>query len=77
MAEFAKAGDFCRIPIVRIMNRHRRVAAILSNSVIPVQAVSAISARPPLGMACPHYELIRKAVVKKSGPEILILDYTH
>lgn len=38
---------------------------------------SCISDGKPLGMACPHYELMRKAVVKKIGPDIMILDYTH
>ena len=46
MAEFAKAGDFCPTPDIRILNRHRRAAEILSNSVMPVQAVSTTSARP-------------------------------
>jgi predicted metal-binding protein len=38
---------------------------------------SCISDGKPLGMPCPHYELIKEAVAKKLGPDIMLLDYTH
>lgn len=31
----------------------------------------------PIGFPCPHFSMIKEAVVKKIGPEIIVLDWTH
>lgn len=38
---------------------------------------SCISKGNPIGFPCPHYKQIRDAVIKKIGPEIKIIEYTH
>ncbi|MBI9109709.1 CGGC domain-containing protein [Maridesulfovibrio ferrireducens] len=38
---------------------------------------SCISKGNPIGYACPFFEEIKSAVIRKVGPEIEILDYTH
>ncbi len=38
---------------------------------------SCISRGNPIGFPCPHYANIRDAVIKKIGPEIQIIEYTH
>jgi predicted metal-binding protein len=38
---------------------------------------SCISRGNPIGYPCPHYANMRDAIVKKIGPEIEIIEYTH
>lgn len=38
---------------------------------------SCISRGNPIGVPCPHFALMREAVSKKVGKEILIIDWTH
>jgi predicted metal-binding protein len=38
---------------------------------------SCISRGNPIGYPCPHYVTMRDAVIKKIGPEIQIIEYTH
>jgi predicted metal-binding protein len=38
---------------------------------------SCISRGNPIGFACPHFEKMKEAVIKKVGDEIRIIDYTH
>ena len=38
---------------------------------------SCISRGNPIGFACPHYENMRDAIIKKVGPEIQIIEWTH
>jgi predicted metal-binding protein len=38
---------------------------------------SCISRGNPIGYPCPHYAHMRDAVIKKIGPEIQIIEYTH
>ena len=38
---------------------------------------SCISRGNPIGFACPHFSEMKKAIVKKLGDEIKLLDYTH
>jgi predicted metal-binding protein len=38
---------------------------------------SCISKGNPIGFPCPHYAVMRDAVIKKVGPEIKIIKWTH
>ncbi len=38
---------------------------------------SCISRGNPIGIPCPHFAMMKEAIIKKVGPEIKILDYTH
>jgi predicted metal-binding protein len=38
---------------------------------------SCISRGNPIGFACPHFEKIRDTIVKKIGPGIQIIEWTH
>ncbi len=38
---------------------------------------SCISRGNPVGFPCPHYEMIKEAIVKKIGTEIQLIEYTH
>ncbi len=38
---------------------------------------SCISRGNPVGFPCPHYEMIKDAIVKKIGTEIQLIEYTH
>ncbi len=38
---------------------------------------SCISRGNPIGFACPHLDAIKAAVVRKIGPEIELIEYTH
>ncbi len=38
---------------------------------------SCISKGNPIGYPCPHYANMRDAIIKKVGPDIKILEYTH
>jgi predicted metal-binding protein len=38
---------------------------------------SCISKGNPIGYPCPHYANMRDAVIKKVGPEIQNIEYTH
>ncbi len=38
---------------------------------------SCISRGNPLGFPCPHYTDIKDAIIRKLGPEIQIIEYTH
>ncbi|MFA8342874.1 MAG: CGGC domain-containing protein [Rhodothermaceae bacterium] len=38
---------------------------------------SCISRGNPIGFACPHFDQMKKSIIKKVGEEIEIFDYTH
>lgn len=38
---------------------------------------SCISKGNPIDCPCPHYATMRDAIIKKIGPEIEIIEYTH
>ncbi|NNM67567.1 MAG: CGGC domain-containing protein [Spirochaetales bacterium] len=38
---------------------------------------SCISRGTPIGFACPHYGEIKNAILKKLGPEVHVLEWTH
>lgn len=38
---------------------------------------SCISKGNPIGIPCPHFSLMREAIVKKLGERIEIIDWTH
>ena len=38
---------------------------------------SCISKGNPIGFPCPHFEMMKKSVISKVGPEIKIIDFTH
>ena len=38
---------------------------------------SCISRGNPIGFPCPHFEQMRNAIIKKVGPDVRILEYTH
>ena len=38
---------------------------------------SCITQGNPIGYPCPHYENMKDAIIKKIGPEIEIIAYTH
>lgn len=38
---------------------------------------SCMSKGNPIGFPCPHFEQIREAVIKKVGPEVQVIDWTH
>ena len=54
-----------------------RAKVMVDRGAEAIAFASCISQGKPLGMVCPHYELMKEAVAKKLGPEIPILDYTH
>jgi len=31
----------------------------------------------PIGFPCPHFEKMKEAVVKKAGPEVKVIEWTH
>ncbi len=38
---------------------------------------SCISRGNPIGFPCPHFEMIKNAIIKKIGPDITLIDWTH
>jgi predicted metal-binding protein len=38
---------------------------------------SCVSRGNPIGFPCPYFESMRDAVIKKIGPDIQIIEYTH
>ncbi len=38
---------------------------------------SCISRGNPIGYPCPHFENMKSAVIRKIGPDIQIIEYTH
>ncbi len=38
---------------------------------------SCIKRGTPTGFACPHYEVMKEAIVRKIGASIKIIEYTH
>jgi len=42
-----------------------------------IALASCISKGNPIGYPCPHFAEIKEAIIRKLGPEIEVLDYTH
>ncbi len=54
-----------------------RAQMMVDRGVDIIAFASCISKGNPIGFPCPHFEEIKKAVSRKIGSEIEILDYTH
>jgi len=39
--------------------------------------VSCITKGNPIGIACPHYANMKEAIIKKIGPDIKIIEWSH
>jgi hypothetical protein len=38
---------------------------------------SCISKGNPIGFPCPHFEAMRDAIIRKAGPDIKVIEWTH
>ncbi|MHB9027710.1 MAG: CGGC domain-containing protein [Candidatus Latescibacterota bacterium] len=38
---------------------------------------SCISRGNPIGFPCPHFATMREAIIRKIGPEVKVIDWTH
>ncbi len=54
-----------------------RAAEMVKRGADTIAFASCISRGNPIGFACPHFEKMKEAVIKKVGDEIRIIDYTH
>lgn len=54
-----------------------RAQMLLERGAEVIAFASCISRGNPIGIPCPHFEQMKSAIVKKAGPDIQILEYTH
>jgi len=54
-----------------------RAKVLVERGAEAVVFASCISKGNPIGFACPHFEKMKEAIIKKIGPEIQIIEYTH
>ena len=54
-----------------------RAKVMVDRGVEVIAFASCISKGNPIGMACPHFEQIKAAIIKKVGDGVTIVDYTH
>jgi predicted metal-binding protein len=54
-----------------------RAAEMVKRGADTIVLASCITKGNPIGFACPHAEQMKKAIVKKVGDSIKIIDYTH
>jgi len=54
-----------------------RSAEMVKRGADTIAFASCISRGNPIGFACPHFEKMKEAIIKKVGDEIKIIDYTH
>jgi len=54
-----------------------RARLMVERGVEAIAFASCISQGNPIGYPCPHYEKMKNAIIKKVGPEIEIIEYTH
>ena len=54
-----------------------RAKVLADRGVDAIAFASCISKGNPIGFACPHFEQMKEAVMKKVGDQIQIIDYTH
>lgn len=54
-----------------------RAQVLVDRGVDAIAFASCISKGNPIGFACPHFAMMKAAVVNKVGEKVEILDYTH
>ena len=54
-----------------------RAKLMVDRGVEVIAFASCISQGNPIGYPCPHYENMKNAIIKKIGPEIEMIEYTH
>lgn len=54
-----------------------RAKTLVDRGARAIVFASCISRGNPVGMPCPHFKLMRQAIVKAIPDDILVLDWTH
>lgn len=54
-----------------------RAVEMIKRGVDTIVFASCISKGTPIGMPCPHFKSMKEAVIRKVGPDITIVEYTH
>lgn len=54
-----------------------RAAELVKRGADTIALASCITKGNPIGFPCPHMEIMQAALIKKLGPDIRILDFTH
>lgn len=54
-----------------------RAVEMIKRGVDTIVFASCISKGTPIGMPCPHFKQMKEAIVRKVGPDIKIVEYTH
>ncbi|MDL2231803.1 CGGC domain-containing protein [Porphyromonadaceae bacterium OttesenSCG-928-L07] len=54
-----------------------RAAMMVKMGAEAIALASCITKGTPIGFVCPHVEQMKAAIIKKVGPDIKILDYSH
>jgi len=54
-----------------------RAKLMVDRGVETIVFASCISKGNPIAFPCPHYEIIRDAIIKKIGSDIEVIDYTY
>ena len=55
----------------------QRAKVLADRGAETIALASCISKGTPIGMPCPHFELMKKAISTKVGTGVVLLDYTH
>jgi len=54
-----------------------RAKTMVERGAEAITFVSCITKGNPIGFPCPHYTSMRDAVIRKLGPEVKIIEWTH
>ena len=54
-----------------------RAAEMVKRGADTIALASCITKGNPIGVPCPHAQVMKKAIQKKLGDQIRIIDYTH
>lgn len=55
----------------------QRAKIMVDRGVEVIVFASCISKGNPIGFPCPHFAEMRDAIIRKVGPEVKIIEYTH
>ncbi|APG25930.1 MULTISPECIES: CGGC domain-containing protein [Syntrophotalea] len=55
----------------------QRAKLMVDRGAEAIVLASCISKGNPIGVPCPHFEIMREAIAKKVGDQIRIIDWTH
>ncbi len=54
-----------------------RAKMMVDRGAMAIVLASCISKGNPIGFPCPHFEAMRDAIIRKAGPDIKVIEWTH